>query len=186
MTMDGFTVPEDAAARRLGIGLDELRERRGEKGRDWAAQGRGHRVFWTEAAVQQMARTLGITAADTDPGMPEEKPASPVEASEESGGGQNPPAAENGRGGLVPALPEVVTAVVTRKVANHAILMARVEQGDGTAQEVTVRVGHGRAQCFTPGMRIRVRQLTGAVYSFEGNPDQPTRGRVWPRWSGRW
>jgi hypothetical protein len=172
MTMDGFTVPEDAAARRLGIGLDELRERRGEKGRDWAAQGRGHRVFWTEAAVQQMAQALGVTAADTDPGMPEEKPASP--------------AAENGRGGLVPALPEVVTGVVTRKVANHAILMARVEQGDGTAQEVTVRVGHGRAQCFTPGMRIRVRQLTGAVYSFEGNPDQPTRGRVWPRWSGRW
>jgi hypothetical protein len=48
-------------------------------------------------------------------------------------------------------------------------------------------VGTNRAHMFQPGMRVLARrQSDGAIYSFEGNPDRPEKGRVWPRTPGRW
>jgi hypothetical protein len=153
-----FTVPETEVARRVGLPLDEVRSRRGERNADWLALGRGHRVFWTEAAVVALVATV----------VPAPK-----------------------RGGPIALLPDpnriVVVQLMKTRVPNTRIVIGRVEGGNSFDPLVTVVVGNNRSRMFQPGMRVLARrQADGAIYSFEGNPDRPEKGRVWPRTPGRW
>lgn len=156
---DRFTVPETEVARRVGLPLDEVRSRRGERNADWLALGRGHRVFWTEGAVVALAATIV------------------------------PPAPKSGAPiALLPDPNRVVVVQLTKtRVPNTRIVIGRVEGGNSFYPLVTVVVGNNRSRMFTPGMRVLARrQSDGAIYSFEGNPDRPEKGRVWPRIPGRW
>lgn len=161
-----FIVYEPEVARRLGITIDDVRERRGVRGEDWQQVGRGHRVAWTEAAVQKAAALLDPSAT--------EKAA---------------PAASGEEGGPVSLVPKPVAPVVVEltrtRMPNTRIVMGRVRGEEGGA-EVTVIVGVGKALLFTRGMAILARRREGALYDFEGNPDRPDRGRAWPRTPGRW
>jgi hypothetical protein len=153
----GFNVPEPEVARRLGLTLDDVRERRGVKGADWNAVGRGHRMFWTEAAVMALAAHLAAT---------HEKRA-PI--------------------GLLPDPDRLVVVELTRtRTVNDRIVIGRIEGGNSFDPLVTVVVGPGRSQWFLPRMRVMARRQYGSVYNFEGNPDKPEKGRVWPRSPGRW
>jgi hypothetical protein len=152
-----FTVPEPEVGRRLGLALDDVRDRRGVKGADWNAVGRGHRVFWAEARVVAVAAEMAASR---------EKRA-PI--------------------GLLPDPDRLVVVELTRTTTvNNRIVIGRVEGGNSFDPLVTVVVGPGRCLWFLPRMRVLARRQTGNVYTFEGNPDKPEKGRVWPRSPGRW
>lgn len=152
-----FTVPETEVARRVGLPLDEVRSRRGERSADWLALGRGHRVFWREEAVVALAATVV------------------------------PPAQKGGPIALLPDPQRMVVVQLTKtRVPNTRIVIGRVEGSNSFDPHVTVVVGNNRARMFQTGMRVLARRQEGAIYSFEGNPDRPEKGRVWPRTPGRW
>jgi hypothetical protein len=115
-------------------------------------------VFWTEGAVVALVATV----------VPAPK-----------------------RGGPIALLPDpnriVVVQLTKTRVPNTRIVIGRVECGNSFDPLVTVVVGNNRSRMFQPGMRVLARrQSDGAIYSFEGNPDRPEKGRVWPRTPGRW
>lgn len=154
---DRFTVPETEVARRVGLPLDEVRSRRGERNADWLALGRGHRVFWTEEAVVSLAATV----------VPTPKKGGPI--------------------ALLPDPNRlVVVQLLKTRLPNTRIVIGRIEGGNSFDPHVTVVVGINRARMFQPGMRVLARRQEGAIYSFEGNPDRQEKGRAWPRIPGRW
>jgi len=154
-----FTIPEPEVARRLGLALDDVRSRRGQKGVDWSSNGRPHRVFWTEAAVAALAAVVSPAVAT--------KSRAPY--------------------ALLPErYPLVVVQLTRTRMPNTRIVIGRVEGGNSFDPLVTVVVGVDRARWFQPGQRVRARKAEGGTYTFEGNPDRPEKGRVWPRTPGRW
>jgi hypothetical protein len=73
--------------------------------------------------------------------------------------------------------------VIRARFPNRKILVCEGPDGES----VTVALGNnGDNFRFLPGMTVLARHREGAVWDFEGNPENPAAGRRFPRAVGRW
>lgn len=79
--------------------------------------------------------------------------------------------------------PAKALTVLGARFPNRKILIC-----EGPEKErVTVFLGsNGDNFRFLPGMQVLARHREGAVWDFEGNPENPAAGRRFPRAVGRW
>lgn len=81
------------------------------------------------------------------------------------------------------AAPVRAMTVLACRFANRRIIHAETPE----KERVTVFLGaNGDSFRFLPGMQVLARHREGAVWDFEGNPENPAAGRRFPRAVGRW